>query len=245
MANPIMKLEEQRAEREAALDSSNVMTVNGTLQITAFMGIILVFAAGLVWTKFAAGHTDLGMMLTSIGGIAGFITALIIAFARVTVLVPVYAACEGLLLGGISAIFENSYPGIVAQATAGTFAALFSMLILYRAGIIKCTDKFRSVIFISTASIAVIYIVDFIGRLFNYAVPIINTAGNGGILFSVVVVIIAALNLIIDFDFIEQGEKRMYPKKYEWYGAFGLMVTIVWLYLEILRLLAKLNDRNS
>ena len=244
MANPILKFEEQQANREAVINESDIMTVNGTLQITAFMGLILVFAAGFVWTKFASGYTDFGMMLTSIGGIVGFITALIIAFTKITALVPVYAACEGLLLGGISAIFENSYPGIVAQATAGTFAALFSMLILYRAGIIKCTDKFRSVIFISTASIAVIYIVDFIGRFFHYSVPIINTATNAGLLFSIIVVAIAALNLIIDFDFIEQGAKKMYPKKYEWYGAFGLMVTLVWLYVEILRLLAKFNDRN-
>ena len=244
MANPIMKLEERNAEQERILNQGEIMTVNGALQITAFMGLLLVFAASFVWQKFAVGHTDFAMMLMSIGGIAGFITALIIAFARVTVLVPVYAVCEGLLLGGLSAMYESSYPGIVAQALAGTFAALFSMLILYRAGLIKCTDKFRSVIFISTASIAVIYIVNFIGSFFGYAVPIINSATNAGIAVSVVVVIIAALNLIIDFDFIEQGAQRMYPKKYEWYGAFGLMVTLVWLYVEILRLLAKVNSRD-
>ena len=244
MSNPIMKIEEKNAEQERILNANEVMTINGALQITGFMGLIMVMAAGFVWSKISMGHTDFGMMLTSIGGIAGFITALIIAFARVTSLVPVYAVCEGLLLGGLSAMFENSYPGIVAQATAGTFAALFSMLILYRAGLIRCTDKFRSVIFISTASVAVIYIVDMIGRFFGYAVPIIHTATNGGILFSVIVIAIAALNLIIDFDFIEQGAQRMYPKKYEWYGAFGLLVTLVWLYIEILNLLAKISNRD-
>lgn len=244
MANPIMQIEEKKAQQETVIDGNNIMTINGALQITGFLGLMLVMAACFVWSKFAAGYTDMGTMLTSIGGIAGFITALIIIFARVTYLIPVYAICEGMLIGGISAIFENSYPGIVAQAAAGTFAALFSMLILYKAGIIRCTDKFRSVIFISTASIAVIYLVDFIGRFFNYAVPIINTATNAGIAFSVVVVAIAALNLIIDFDFIEQGAKRMYPKKYEWFGAFGLMVTLVWLYIEILKLLAKINSRR-
>ena len=246
MSNPIIKLEEQNAENERviAIDGNSVMTVNGALHITALLGLILVLSAGIVWTKFAQGHTDFGMMLTSIGAIVGFISVLIISFLRVTVLIPVYAVCEGLFIGGISAIFENSYPGIVAQAAAGTFAALFSMLILYRTGIIKCTDKFRSVIFISTLSIAGIYLVDFIGRFFNYAVPIINTATNAGILFSVIVVVIAALNLIIDFDFIEQGAKKMYPKKYEWFGAFGLMVTLVWLYVEILHLLSKLINRN-
>lgn len=244
MSNPIFKLEERQAEQDRALDYNNVMTVNGTLQITAFMGLILVFAAGFVWNKYSIGHTDMATMLTSIGALLGFISALIIIFARATVLVPLYAACEGLFLGGLSASFESSYPGIVAQATAGTFAALFSMLILYRAGIIRCTDKFRSIIFISTASVAVIYIVDFIGRFFHYQVPIINTATNAGITFSLVVVAIAALNLIIDFDFIEKGAERMYPKKYEWYGAFGLMVTLVWLYVEILKLLAKFNSRD-
>jgi len=244
MTNPIMRFEERQAEQERTVYADSIMTVNGTLQVTAFMGLILVLAAGFVWTRFSAGYTDLGFILTTICGIFGFNTALIIAFGKVTVLVPLYAACEGMLLGGLSAMFENSYPGIVAQATAGTFAALFSMLILYRMGLIRCTDKFRSVIFISTASVAVIYIVDFIGRLFNYAVPIIHTATNAGIAFSLIVIAIAALNLIIDFDFIEQGSQRMYPKKYEWYGAFGLMVTLVWLYVEILNLLAKINNRN-
>ena len=141
-------------------------------------------------------------------------------------------------------MFEASYPGIVAQAVAGTFAALFSMLILYRTNVIRCTDKFRSVIFISTASIAVIYLVDFIGSFFHFAVPLINTSSVIGIGFSVLVIVIAALNLIIDFDFIERGAQNYLPKDMEWYGAFGLMVTLVWLYLEILRLLAKLQDRR-
>ena len=106
------------------------------------------------------------------------------------------------------------------------------------------SEKFRSVIFISTASIAVVYLVNFIGHFFGYAVPVINSSSNAGILVSLVIVAIAALNLIIDFDFVEKGAQRMYPKKYEWYGAFGLMVTLVWLYVEILRLLAKVNSRD-
>ena len=136
------------------------------------------------------------------------------------------------------------YPGIVAQAVMGTFAVLFSMLILFRLGVIKCTDKFRSVTFIATASIAVIYLVDIIGHFFYYSVPLINTATNFGIGFSLVVILIAALNFVIDFDFIERGSQELFEKKYEWYGAFGLMVSLIWLYLEILRLLAKLSDRN-
>ncbi len=241
MSNPI--LNEKFSEQEHILQGEP-MTVNGTIQITAFLGVILVAAAAFVWAKFTAGYTDFAQMLTIGGGIGGFVLGLIVAFTRTKFLVPVYAACEGLFLGGISAIFEMHYPGIVPQAILGTFATLFSMLALYRLGIIKCTDKFRSVMFIATASIAVIYLVDIIGHFFHYSVPLINTASNFGIGFSLVVIVIAALNLIVDFDFIERGAQNMLPKDFEWYGAFGLMVTIVWLYIEILRLLAKFNDRS-
>ena len=241
MANPI--LNENYAAQERVLQGEP-MTVNGTIQITAFLGLLLVASAAFCWSRFTLGYTDMCMMLTAGGAIVGFILALVIAFTRVKYLIPVYAACEGLFLGGISASFEASYPGIVSQAVAGTFAALFSMLILYRAKLIQCTDKFRSVIFIATCSIAVLYLINFIGHFFHYAVPVINSSSNFGIAFSIIVVIIAALNLIIDFDFIERGARNMLPKDMEWYGAFGLMVTIVWLYLEILRLLAKLQDRR-
>ena len=236
MANPI--LNENYAAQERVLQGEP-MTVNGTIQITAFLGLLLVASAAFCWSRFTLGYTDMGMMLTAGGAIVGFILALVIAFTRVKYLIPVYAACEGLFLGGISASFEASYPGIVSQAVAGTFAALFSMLILYRAKLIQCTDKFRSVIFIATCSIAVLYLINFIGHFFHYAVPVINSSSNFGIAFSIIVVI-----LIIDFDFIERGARNMLPKDMEWYGAFGLMVTIVWLYLEILRLLAKLQDRR-
>ncbi len=241
MANPI--LNDKFVEQERVLQGEP-MTINGTIQITAFLGIILVAAAAFVWSRYMLGYTDIAMMLTGAGGLVGFIAALIVAFTRNKVLIPIYAACQGLFLGGFSAMFEASYPGIVAQAVAGTFAALFSMLILYRANLIRCTDKFRSVIFTATASIAVIYIVNFIGSFFHFAVPFINTSSVIGIGFSVVVVVVASLNLIVDFDFIERGARNFLPKDMEWYGAFGLMVTLVWLYLEILKLLAKLQDRR-
>lgn len=241
MSNPI--LNEKFSEQERILQGEP-MTVNGTLQVTAFLGVLLVAAAAFVWSRFTLGYTDLATMLTGGGAIVGFVLAMIICFTRTKVLVPVYAVCEGLFLGGISATMEASYPGIVSQAVVGTFAALFSMLILYRANIIRCDDKFRSVIFIATLSIALIYLIDFIGHFFGYAVPLINTSTNFGLGFSVVVILIAALNLIIDFDFIERGAQNFLPKDYEWYGAFGLMITIVWLYLEILKLLAKLSDRR-
>lgn len=241
MSNPM--LNEKFTEQEHVIQGEP-MTVSGTIQVTAILGILLIAAAAFVWAKFAAGYTDFAAMLTTGGAIGGFIIAMIVIFARTKFLIPVYAVCEGLFLGGISAIFDKSYPGIVPQAVLGTFAVMFSMLALYSLKVIKCTDKFRSVIFISTCSVAVIYLVDFIGHFFNYAVPVINTASNGGIIFSLVVIVIAALNFIIDFDFIERGAQNMIPKDYEWFGAFGLMLTLVWLYLEILKLLAKLNDRS-
>ena len=241
MANPI--LNDKFVEQERVLQGEP-MTINGTIQITAFLGIILVASAAFAWSRYTLGYTDLAMMLAEIGGLGGFVLGLIVAFTRNKYLIPIYAACEGLFLGGVSAVFEASYPGIVAQAVAGTFAALFSMLILYRANLIRCTDKFRSVIFTATASIAVIYIVNFIGSFFHFAVPFINTSSVIGIGFSVVVVVVASLNLIVDFDFIERGARNFLPKDMEWYGAFGLMVTLVWLYLEILKLLAKLQDRR-
>lgn len=241
MANPI--LNEKFTEQEAVLEGQT-MTINGTIQVTGFLGMILVAAAGFVWSRFTSGYTDMALMLTGIGFIAGFILALIVAFTKNKYLIPFYAACEGMALGGVSASFEASYPGIVIQAVAGTFAALFSMLLLYRYGVIKCTDKFRSVIFITTASIAVVYLVNLIGSFFGLHVPLINSSSPLGIIISVGICAVAALNLIIDFDFIERGANMMLPKDMEWYGAFGLMVTIVWLYLEILRLLAKLNSRR-
>lgn len=241
MANPI--LNEKFVEQERVLEGEP-MTVNGTIQITAFLGILLVAAAAFTWTRMTLGYTDLAIMLTGGGAIVGFILALIISFTRNKYLVPVYAVCEGLCLGGISATFEASYPGIVSQAVAGTFAALFSMLILYRTNIIRCTDKFRSVIFIATLSIAAVYLINFIGSFFHMHVPLIDTSSPAGIAVSIVICIVAALNLIIDFDFIERGTQNMLPKDYEWFGAFGLMVTLVWLYLEILRLLAKMQDRR-
>ncbi len=241
MSNPI--LNEKFTEREIVLDGEP-MTVNGTIQVTAFMFILLFASAAFVWSRYTLGYTDLAIMLTGIGVIGGLVSALVAMFMKVKPLIPVYAVCEGMALGGISATFEASYPGIVSQAVLGTLAALFSMLILYRYNIIRCTDKFRSVVFISTCSIAVIYLVDFVGHFFHLSVPFINTSSLFGIGFSLLVVAIAALNLIIDFDFIEKGSQRMLPKDYEWFGALGLMITIVWLYLEILRLLAKLQDRR-
>ena len=240
MSNPI--LNDRFTETEGVV-TGQVMTVNGTLDKTFLLFLCALLPAAYTWNQFVSGFTDKASMLMTVGVIVGFVLALIVAFTKNKYLTPLYAMCEGLFLGGISAMFNEAYPGIVIQAVLATFAAMFSMLGLYRIGAIKCTDKFRSVIFTATISVAVLYLIQFIGSFFHYSIPAIFGAGTIGIGFSIIVVAIAALNLILDFDFIERGSQMMLPKDYEWYGAFGLMVTLVWLYIEILRLLAKLRDR--
>lgn len=246
MSNPI--LNDKFLERAEAIEivEGSVMTVNGTIQATAILGCLLLIAANIVWSQFDRGYNDMGNMLTYGGAIVGFVLALIIAIKRSKCLIPVYAVCEGLALGGISFLLEAVYKGIVMQAVGVTFVTFFAMLFMYRYGIIVASNKFKSVIFVATASIASVYLIDIIGHFFGYAVPFISVSDNSnlGIIVTGVIAIIAALNLIIDFDFIEKGSKMMLPKDYEWYGAFGLMITIVWLYLEILKFLIKLRSRK-
>lgn len=242
MSNPVFN--QNVMERERVLDSAP-MTVNGAINKTFVLFALLLAASFVVWDLFFKGFVDKVMMLGMVGFVTSIISFIVIMFNRnaLKIAAPVYAVSEGLVLGGISAMFEKSYPGIAIQAITMTFAALGSMLILYRIGAIRCTEKFRSVIFISTLSIAGVYLISFIGSFFGMQVPGLNSSSTLGIGISLVIVVIASLNLIIDFDFIEQGAQNMLSKNFEWYGAFGLMVTLVWLYLEILRLLSKMRDR--
>lgn len=242
MANPV--LNQRFLESERVLDSEP-MTVNGAINKTFILFGLLVLSSGYVWSLFAQGAMDKVNMLMISGLVVSIISFIVIMFNRksLPIAAPIYALAEGLVIGGISANFEMQFKGIVIQAVSMTLMALFSMLVLYRIGAIKCTDKFRSVLLISTMSVAGIYFLSIIGSFFGLQIPGIFGSGLIGIGFSLVVVVIAALNLIIDFDFIEQGSQQMLSKNYEWYGAFGLMVTLVWLYLEILRLLSKLRER--
>jgi len=240
MTNPVFN---QKALEKATVLEGEPMTVNGAINKTFILFALLLTASVVVWDAFFKGYADKAMMLGMIGFVTSIISFIAFMMTRNAVAAGAYAISEGLVLGGISALFEKSYPGIAIQAIGATFAALFSMLFLYRIGAIKCTEKFRSVVFMSTFSILGIYLVEFIGSFFGMHVPQIMSSSNIGIVFSLIVVVIASLNLIIDFDFIEQGAQRMLGKNYEWYGAFGLMVTLVWLYLEMLRLFAKLRNR--
>jgi len=241
MPNPI--LNDRFSDNETVIDGSP-MTINGTIQKTFFLFLILTLSAGYTWNMFAKGFAAEVQMYSLIGAAVAFVLALIIAFTRSFFLIPVYAIAEGVFLGGVSAVYEAQFPGIVFNAICGTLFAMFSMLVLYRMKLIRCTEKFQSVVFISTLTIGLIYVMNFIASFFGYRVPGLFDSGLLGIGVSVLIVVIAALNFIIDFEFIEKGAQNMIPNKFEWYGAFGLMVTLVWLYLEILRLLAKLNSRR-
>ncbi|GKV66960.1 hypothetical protein NCCP2331_31130 [Sporosarcina sp. NCCP-2331] len=156
---------------------------------------------------------------------------------------PLYALLEGLAIGGISAMYETQFSGITTQAILLTFGTLFSLLFIYKSGWIKVTQNFKLGVFAATGAVMFVYIADLILRFFGMNVLFIHETGLVGIIISAVIVVIAALNLVLDFDFIEEGAKQQAPKYMEWYGAFGLMVTLVWLYLEILRLISKLRSK--
>jgi len=224
------------------------MTINGTVNKTALSLLILIVGAYYTWNLFYE-QGDISAVYPWMigGGIGGFIVALITIFKKkyAPITTPIYAFLEGLLLGGLSAVFESRYPGIVIQAVALTFGTLFSLLFAYRSGLIKVTENFKLGVVAATGGIMIVYLISFVMSFFGSGLAImdINNSSWFSIGFSLFVVVIAAMNLVLDFDFIEQGAERGAPKYMEWYGAFGLTVTLVWLYIEILRLLAKLRGR--
>ena len=225
------------------------MTVNGAINKTFLLGLIVVISAAItVNAIFTGAIPQQSLQAVLIGsGILGFVLALITVFnpMKANLWGSLYAIAEGVFVGGVSLIFEMMYPGIVLQAIGGTFCALFAMLALYKMKLIRATEKFRSTIFIAAAAIALLYLVNFIGNWVSFLhIPMISDSTNMGIAFTGIVCVVAALNLIIDFDNIEEGVNRQLPKETEWYMAFGLIVTLVWLYFEILRLLAKLRSRD-
>jgi uncharacterized YccA/Bax inhibitor family protein len=222
---------------------SQVMTLQGTVLKTALLLLILLVAAAWTWSQAEAGTTPLTTGLLIAGSLGGFVLALVTIFMpRVAPFTaPLYAALQGLFLGAVSAAFEASYPGIVIQALGLTVGVLAVMLFVYGTGIIRATEKFKIGVVAATGAVFLVYLVDMVVSLFGGRLPFIHESGVVGIGFSLVVVVIAALNLILDFDFIEQGVKLQAPRYMEWYGGFSLMVTLIWMYLEILRLLAKMR----
>ena len=239
-------LEQFGRPRPGQVQSGDVMTVEGAINKTAFLTFLVVVPAAWVWMQVVGSGGAQAAMPWMIGGtIGGLVAALVTVFKKEwsPVTAPIYAALEGLALGGISAVLNTRYPGIALQAVALTFGTLICMLIAYRTGLIKVTNKFRMGVVAATGAIALVYLVTMVLSLFGVTVPFVFGGGTIGIVISLVVVVVAALNLALDFDFIEQAAGVGAPKYMEWYAAFGLMVTLVWLYLELLRLLSKLRSR--
>jgi len=218
----------------------NKMTLSGTVNKTGISLLLVIISAGYTW-----GNPGMHIMMIP-AGIVGFILALATVFKPTIghITVPAYAVAQGILLGVISMYFNAMYPGIVVQAVFLTFGTLGALLLAYKSGLIAATENFKLGIAAATGGIAILYLINFIMGFFGSGIGIISSNNNMGILFSGFVVVIAALNLVLDFDFIEEGAEMGAPKYMEWYGAFGLLVTLIWLYLEILRLLAKLQSRR-
>jgi len=244
MANPVLNEKTFANNGENIYVSSNdIMTVNGTIGKSALLLIITLVGGAFSWYNFSTGNIPLSNMMAAIGIIAGIILSFVIAFKPKTapMLAPIYAICEGLALGTISAMYNATYDGIISQAILGTFATLFTVLALYSSRIITLTEKVRSIIFIATLATCISYFALTILSIFHVPLPqITNTVS---IAVSLVVIVIAAINFLLDFDNIERGVQAYAPKYFEWYCGFGLLVTVVWLYLEILKLLAKLNRK--
>lgn len=230
-----------------AADRSDLMTLQGTATKTAMLCVLLTASAGFVWHELRAAGGLPGVIPYVIGGlVVALISGLVICFKPQwsAFLAPAYAVGEGALLGAISAAYEAQFQGIVFQAACLTFGTLFSLLTCYRTGLIKATENFKLGIVAATGGIALLYLANMVMSMFGVRMPFLHDASPIGIAINVVVLIVAALNLVLDFDFIEEGVQRGAPKYMEWYAGYGLLVTLVWLYVEFLRLLSKLSSRD-
>jgi uncharacterized YccA/Bax inhibitor family protein len=222
--------------------ADEAMTIQGTANKAILLLLCVLVTASWIWSMSPKAVTPWIM----VGAIGGFIVALVTIFKQTwsPVTAPLYALLEGLVIGGVSTIFEAQYPGIVIQAAGLTLGTCLAMLLAYKSRLIRATENFKMGVVAATGGIALFYFITIILGFFGIRIPLLYSNGWMGIGFSLFVVVIAALNLVLDFDFIEQGAARGAPKYMEWYGAFGLMVTLIWLYLEMLRLLAKLRSRD-
>jgi uncharacterized YccA/Bax inhibitor family protein len=223
---------------------STSMTVAGTATKALGLMVVLTICAAISWNQVSDGTFSQGTLMIS--GIVGFVIAMVTAFKPTWApfTSPIYAACQGFFLGALSNLMNMRFPGIAAQAVGLTFATAFGMMFLYSTRIIRVTEGFKRAVIAATFALCAVYLVTFLLRMFGVEVPFIHSAGPIGIGISVFCVGLASVNLLLDFDFIEAHARAGSPKAMEWYGAFGLIVTLVWLYIELLRLLAKLSDRR-
>ena len=227
---------------------TGAMTLNGTVNKTGFLLLLTVLTAAFAWSQAFGADGQLAPGFAGYvwgGAIGGLVIALVTVFKKqwAPFTAPLYALVEGFFLGAISALYSHLYEGIVFQAVGLTFGTLAALLLAYRSGLIKATENFKLGVVAATGGIFLLYLVNIVMGFFGHSIGFIHEGGTFGILFSAFVVVIAALILVLDFDFIERGAEQGAPKYMEWYGAFGLLVTLIWLYLEILRLLGKLNSR--
>lgn len=246
-SNPVLQTNTFK-KAPGTLAFGETMTVQGTIGKTALLLMLVVVSSAWTWSLFIkSGSNPAAMNPWLIGGaIGGLVLALITTFKQTwaPITAPLYAAAQGLFIGGLSAIMELSFPGIVMQAATLTFGTLAAMLFLYQAKIIKVTETFKMIVATATGGIFIAYLITFGLSFFNIQVPLIFGNGIVGIGFSLFVIGIAALNFVLDFDFIEKGSRQGAPKYMEWYGAFALMVTMIWLYVEFLRLLSKMRSNR-
>ncbi|MCB1191522.1 MAG: Bax inhibitor-1/YccA family protein [Leptospiraceae bacterium] len=245
-SNPILQDNTFKKIAHSSAGYGNVMTLDGTVNKVFVLFLLFLLTAAYTWHLYFTKGPEASSVFLLPGIIGGLVIAITLAFKQswAPVLAPAYAIFEGLAIGAISAFFEAIYQGIVMQAVGLTFGTMFTLLFAYKTGIIRATENFKLMVVAATGGIAIIYLVSFAMSFFGTTIPYIHQGGWIGIGFSFFVVSIAALNLVLDFDFIESGAKSGAPKFMEWYAAFGLMVTLVWLYLEILKLLAKLRGRD-
>ena len=231
-------------EDAVIIDYNDTMTVSGTMNKSLLMLILLVASAAFTWSLTFSGYNPI--VLTIGGAVVGLILVLIASFKPQysTFLAPGYAIFEGLFIGGVSAIFETMYPGIVIQAVGATFVTFVVCLGLYKYKVVKVTEQFKSIVIAATLAIATYYIISWLLSLFINFQPVHHGNSMMSIGISVFVIVIAAMNLFLDFDQIEKGAEQKLPKYMEWFGAMGLMITLVWLYIEFLRLLSKLSSRD-
>ncbi|MFO7670874.1 MAG: Bax inhibitor-1/YccA family protein [Bacteroidales bacterium] len=243
-SNPVMTGSiYEKAGRSA---SESVMTISGTLNKIGLMLLLLIASASYTWKLVLGDDPGRVGTLAIIGGIGGFILAMITIFSPKSspYTAPVYAILEGMFLGAISAVINAQYPGVAFQAVLLTIGTLFTMLFLYRSGHIRATPKFRRGVMMATGAVFFAYLISWILSLLGIPMGFMHSSGPLGIVISLVIIVVAALNLIMDFDFIEKGSQMSAPKYMEWYGAFGLMVTLIWLYIEFLRLLSRFAGRD-
>ena len=235
---------DEQGNRSVLIDYQETMTVNGTINKSLTMLLLLMATATLTWVMTAGGYNPMPFLIG--GGVVGFILVLVASFKPQLsgYLAPGYAVFEGLFIGAVSALFEAMYPGIVIQAVGATFTTFLVCFLLYKYKVVTVTEKFKSIVIGATITIAIFYVITWLLSMFTSFQPVHYGNSLMSIGISVIVIVVAALNLFLDFDQIEKGAEKQLPKYMEWFGAMGLMITLVWLYIEFLRLFSKLASRD-